>query len=47
VHYPVSCGTHKLALKRHDLKVERTEQVMVAAGHELKQHYDLGDDYAE
>ena len=47
VHYPVSCGTHKLALKRHDLKVDRTEQVMVAAGHELKQHYDLGDDYAE
>jgi hypothetical protein len=47
VHYPVSCGTHKLALKRHDLKVDRTEQVMVAPGHELKQHYDLGDDYAE
>ena len=47
VHYPVSCGTHKLSLKRHDLKVDRTEQVMVAPGHELKQHYDLGDDYAE
>ena len=47
VHYPVSCGTHKLSLKRHDLKVDRTEQVMVAPGHELKQHYDIGDDYAE
>ena len=47
VHYPVSCGVHKLALKRRDLKVDHAEQVMVAPGHELKQHYDLGDDYAE
>ena len=47
VHYPVSCGVHKLALKRRDLKVDHTEQVMVAPGHELKQHYDIGDDYAE
>ncbi len=47
VHYPVSCGSHKLALKRHDLKLDRAEQIMVAPGHELKQHYDLGDDYAE
>jgi serine/threonine protein kinase len=47
VHYPVSCGVHKLALKRRDLKVDHAEQVMVAPGHELKQHYDIGDDYAE
>ena len=47
VHYPVSCGAHKLTLKRRDLKVDHAEQVMVAPGHELKQHYDLGDDYAE
>ncbi len=47
VHYPVSCGTHKLALKRQDLKIDHAAQVMVAPGHELKQHYDLGDDYAE
>ena len=47
VHYPVSCGVHKLALKRRDLRVDHTEQVMVAPGHELKQHYDIGDDYAE
>jgi hypothetical protein len=47
VHYPVSCGTHKLSLKRRDLKIDHAEQVMVAPGHELKQHYELGDDYAE
>jgi hypothetical protein len=47
VHYPVSCGAHKLALKRHDLKIDRNEQVMVAPGHELKQHYDLGGDDTE
>ena len=47
VHYPVSCGVHKLALKRRDLKVDHTEQVMVAPGHELKQHYDIGDGDAE
>jgi hypothetical protein len=47
VHYPVSCGAHKLALKRRDLKIDRSEQVTVAPGHELKQHYDIGDDYAE
>jgi serine/threonine protein kinase len=47
VHYPVSCGVHKLALKRRDLRVDHTEQVMVAPGHELKQHYDIGDGDAE
>jgi serine/threonine protein kinase len=47
VHYPVSCGVHKLALKRRDLKVDHAEQVMVAPGHELKQHYDIGDGDAE
>jgi serine/threonine protein kinase len=45
VHYPVSCGPHKLGLKRRDLKMERTEHVTVAPGHELKQHYDLSDEY--
>ena len=47
VHYPVSCGVHKLALKRRDLKVDHAEQIMVAPGHELKQHYDIGDGDAE
>jgi len=47
VHYPVSCGAHKLALKRRDLKVERVEQVTVAPNHELKQHYELSDEYGE
>jgi hypothetical protein len=47
VHYPVSCGGHRLALKRRDLKIERVEQVMVAPNHELKQSYELSDEYAE
>ena len=45
VHYPVSCGAHKLTLKRRDLKLERIQQVTVAPGHELKQHYELSDEY--
>jgi serine/threonine-protein kinase len=47
VHYPVSCGGHRLTLKRRDLKIERAEQVMVAPNHELKQSYELSDEYAE
>jgi len=47
LHYPVSCGAHKLNLKRRDLKLDRTEQVTVAPGHENKQHYDFGDEYGE
>jgi serine/threonine protein kinase len=47
VHYPVSCGAHRLNLKRRDLKLDRVEQVTVAPGHELKQHYELGDEYGE
>ena len=47
VHYPVSCGAHKLTLKRRDLKLERIQQVTVAPGHELKQHYELSDEYGD
>jgi serine/threonine-protein kinase len=47
VHYPVSCGGHRLTLKRRDLKVERVEQVTVAPNHELKQSYEISDDYGE
>jgi hypothetical protein len=47
VHYPVSCGAHRLNLKRRDLKLDRAEQVTVAPGHELKQNYELGDEYGE
>jgi eukaryotic-like serine/threonine-protein kinase len=47
VHYPVSCGAHKLGLKRRDLKLDRTEHVTVAPGHELKQHYELSDEYGD
>ena len=45
VHYPVSCGAHRLNLKRRDLRLDRVEQVTVAPDHELKQHYELGDEY--
>jgi len=47
VHYPVSCGGHKLTLKRRDLKLERVQQVTVAPAHELKQHYELSDEYGD
>jgi hypothetical protein len=47
VHYPVSCGAHKLSLRRRDLKIDRSEQVTVAPGHELKQHYEIGDELAD
>jgi len=47
VHYPVNCGAHKLTLKRRDLKLERVQQVTVAPGHELKQHYELSDEYGD
>jgi hypothetical protein len=47
VHYPIACGAHKLGLKRRDLKLDRVEQVTVAPGHELKQHYELGDDFGD
>jgi serine/threonine-protein kinase len=47
VHYPVSCGAHRVSLKRRDLKLDRVEQVTVAPGHENKQHYELGDEYGE
>jgi hypothetical protein len=47
VHYPVSCGAHKLTLKRRDLRLDRSEQVTVAPGHELKQHYELSDEYGD
>jgi hypothetical protein len=47
VHYPVSCGAHKLGLKRRDLKLDRSERVTVAPDHELKQHYELSDEYGD
>jgi len=47
VHYPVACGAHKLGLKRRDLRLDRTEHVTVAPGHELKQHYELSDEYGD
>jgi serine/threonine protein kinase len=47
VHYPVTCGAHKLSLRRRDLKIDKVEQVTVAPGHELKQHYEISDEYGE
>jgi serine/threonine-protein kinase len=47
VNYPVSCGPHRLALKRRDLKVDHAANVTVAPGHALKQHYDLSEEAGE
>jgi serine/threonine-protein kinase len=47
VHYPVTCGAHRLTLKRRDLNLNRVEQVTVAPDHELKQHYELSDEYGD
>jgi hypothetical protein len=47
VHLPVTCGPHKLGLRRHDLNLDRVEHVTAVRGVELKQHYELGDDYGE
>jgi serine/threonine-protein kinase len=47
VHYPVNCGAHRITLKRRDLNLNRSEQVTVAPDHELKQHYELSDEYGD
>jgi len=47
VHYAVPCGAHKLALRRRDLKLDRSVPVTVSPGHELKQHYELDSEYGE
>jgi hypothetical protein len=41
VSLPVSCGRHRLELKRADLKVNQIERVSVTEGIELKRQYDL------
>ena len=37
---------HRLGSCR-DLKLDRVEQVTVAQDHELKQHYELSDEYGD
>jgi serine/threonine protein kinase len=41
VGLPVTCGPHRLALKRRDLKVDQEENVIVNEGREFKREYEL------
>jgi hypothetical protein len=41
VRLPVTCGAHRLELKRDDRPVNRVEQVTVTAGQELRRSYQL------
>jgi hypothetical protein len=41
VGLPVTCGPHRLELKRRDLKVDQEEDVTVNEGRELKREYEL------
>jgi len=47
VRFPVTCGDHKLGLKRRDLKIDRSEQVTLTPERELKRHFDFSDQYVE
>ena len=47
MRYPVTCGTHKIELKRRDLKIDRSEQVTLTPERELKRHFDFSDQYVE
>jgi serine/threonine protein kinase len=47
VRFPVTCGEHKIALRRRDLKIDRSEQVTLTPERELKRHYDFSDQYVE
>jgi hypothetical protein len=41
VGLPVTCGPHRLELKRRDLKVDQEEKVTVNEGREFKREYEL------
>jgi hypothetical protein len=41
VGLPVTCGPHRLELKRRDLKVDQEENVTVNEGREFKREYEL------
>ena len=41
VDLPVTCGAHRLELKRTDLKVDQVERVTVDEGHRFKRQYEL------
>ena len=41
VALPLSCGPHRLELKRRDLKIAQVENVMLNEGREFKRHYEL------
>jgi len=41
VALPLSCGPHRLELKRRDLKIAQVENVTLNEGREFKRHYEL------
>ena len=41
VGLPLPCGPHRLELKRRDLKIAQTENVVLNEGREFKRHYEL------
>jgi len=41
VALPLTCGPHRLELKRRDLKIAQVENVMLNEGREFKRHYEL------
>ena len=41
VALPLSCGPHRLELKRRDLKITQVENVVLNEGREFKRHYEL------
>ena len=47
VRFPVTCGEHKIGLRRRDLKIDRSEQVTLTPERELKRHFDFSDQYVE
>jgi len=47
VRFPVTCGDHKIGLRRRDLKIDRSEQVTLTPERELKRHFDFSDQYVE
>jgi eukaryotic-like serine/threonine-protein kinase len=47
VRFPVTCGDHKIGLRRRDLKIDRSEQVTLTPERELKRHFDFSDQFIE
>jgi hypothetical protein len=41
VHFPVTCGPHKLRFKRSSPEIDHVESIDVTEGHELKKNFNL------